>query len=134
MTVICGAGIANAAPTHPAPKSAAASTTITSQYLLFADPYPFGYESLHVTAIAPGVLRMVLGPYCPTPQETKRCSGGPIEEPFRVGWVNLSTGAVGSITMPYSGAPVTVRTGRGNIGIGAAFGIPSVPGSARINA
>ena len=127
------AGHAAASPATAVPQ---VSVDIPSQWLFFSDPYPFGRETIHVVREAPGVLALSLGPYCTPPYvPTPSCTGGPIEVPANVAWVNPSTGATGTVSVPpLASSPVRVTTGRGLIAIGGALAGFGLPGAATISA
>ncbi len=141
-TTTFGAGHAVAAPQHGASQSV--SVNIPSRWLFFADPFPFGVENITATRTAPGILKFSLGPYCASVEDAirkapfPRCAGQ-IDPPANVAWINLSTGARGTVQLKVSGgdpAPpsAVVRTGTGLIAIGGALANLGAPAVATITA
>ncbi|GAA2047874.1 hypothetical protein GCM10009722_00340 [Williamsia deligens] len=128
-----GVGHAAATPVSAAPS---VSVDIPSQWLFFSDPFPFGQETIHVARVAPGVLDLSLGPYCTPAYVARRsCTGGPIEAPASVAWINLSTGATGTVSVSaLTSTPARITTGRGLIAMGGALAGFGLPGAATITA
>jgi hypothetical protein len=62
-------------------------------------------------------------------------TGGPIEVPANVAWINVFTGATGTVSVPaLASAPVRITTGRGRVAIGGALAGFGLPGAATIAA
>ncbi|MGU3293626.1 hypothetical protein [Williamsia sp. M5A3_1d] len=135
-----GAGQGAAAPAV----SRSVSVAIPSQWLFFADPFPFGVENIVVTRTAPGTLRFSLSDRCITSADIARRApyptcAGTLDVPANVAWVNLSTGATGTLAVTSAVGPgpepvYVARTGEGLIAIGGALQTFGTPGVATIRA